>query len=72
MKEYIEREALLKNNMYGNTNSIIHRTYAERLIKAMSTVDVDVVEVVHAKWYMNSDFPDTVICTNCDFKADVW
>lgn len=47
MPEYIEREALLKRNMYGNTNPITHRTYAENLIKSAPTADV--VEVVRCK-----------------------
>ena len=47
MPEYIEREALLKRNMYGNTNPITHRTYAKNLIESAPTADV--VEVVRCK-----------------------
>lgn len=31
----------------------------------------DVAPVVHGKWKMNSDYPDTLICSNCDSKYDV-
>lgn len=48
MKEYIDKEELLKRNMYGNSNSIIHRTYVEELVKSLEAADVK--EVVHAKW----------------------
>ena len=47
MAEYIEREALLERNMYGNTYPITHRTYAENLIKSAPAADV--VEVVRCK-----------------------
>lgn len=40
MPEYIEREALLKRNMYGNTNPITHRTYAKNLIESAPAADV--------------------------------
>ena len=33
---------------------------------------VDVAPVVHGKWEMNSDRPDTIICSNCDNAFDVW
>ena len=31
----------------------------------------DVAPVVHGKWIMNSDYPDTLICSKCDSKYDV-
>ena len=31
----------------------------------------DVAPIVHGKWKMNSDYPDTLICSNCDSKYDV-
>lgn len=31
----------------------------------------DVAPVVRGKWRMNSDYPDTLICSNCDSKYDV-
>lgn len=46
-KEYIEREELLKRNMYGNTSPITYRTYAENLIKSVPAADV--VEVVRCR-----------------------
>ncbi len=53
MAEYIEREAILKKNMYGNTKPITHRTYAEELIKSMPNADV--VEVKHGEWLLKSN-----------------
>lgn len=47
MAEYIEREAALQKNMFGNVNSITYRTYAEILINSIPAVDV--VEVVRCK-----------------------
>ena len=31
----------------------------------------DVAPIVYGKWKMNSDYPDTLICSNCDSKYDV-
>lgn len=65
MKEYIEREALLKKNMYGNANPITHRTYAKNLIKSAPAADV--VEVRHAYWKYNHN--GTFVCSDCGGKA---
>lgn len=46
MKEYIEREALLERNMYGNAESILYRGYAQKLIKSAPTADVVEVKAV--------------------------
>lgn len=46
-KRLIDANALLVANMYGNTAPIIHRTYAENLIKNAPTVDS--VEVVRCR-----------------------
>lgn len=32
----------------------------------------DVAPVVHARWGMHSDRPDTLICSICDHAFDVW
>ncbi|MDU7339336.1 MAG: hypothetical protein E7L17_14630 [Clostridium sp.] len=29
-------------------------------------------QVVHARWITNSDYPDTVICSACGYREDVW
>lgn len=31
----------------------------------------DVAPVAHGEWIMNSDYPDALICSNCDSKYDV-
>ena len=60
MPEYIEREALLKKNMYGNANPITQRTYAENLIKSAPAADV--AEVKHGRWVYDHW---------CEFKCSV-
>lgn len=32
----------------------------------------DVAPVVHGRWAMHSDRPDTLICSICDHAFDVW
>lgn len=46
-KRLIDANALMKENMYGNTAPVTHRTYAEMLIQKAPTVDA--VEVVRCK-----------------------
>lgn len=33
---------------------------------------IDAVPVVRGKWTTNSDYPDTVICSLCGYKEDMW
>lgn len=33
---------------------------------------VDAVPVVHGQWKMNSNYPDMLICSNCDGHFDCW
>ena len=61
-KEYIERESLLKRNMYGNSNPITYRTYAEELIKSAPTADV--VEVKHGEWIRATPYSQDY-CNQC-------
>ena len=66
MAEYIEREALLERNMYGNTNPITHRTYAKNLIESAPAADV--VEVKHGEWIEHFNFGCWHYdCPFCDF-----
>ncbi len=41
-----------------------------RLLEKAPTVDA--VPVVHGRWTMSSDRPDTIICSCCDSAFDVW
>lgn len=43
MADLIDRAALLTANMFGNSASIIHRMYADELIKAAPAVDAVMV-----------------------------
>ena len=40
--------------------------------RLLSIPAADVAPVRHARWEMNSDRPDNIICTNCDVGFDVW
>jgi hypothetical protein len=33
---------------------------------------IDAVPVVRGEWTTNSDYPDTVICSLCGWREDVW
>ena len=33
---------------------------------------IDAVPVVRGEWTINSDYPDTVICSLCGYKEDMW
>lgn len=67
-KEYIERGALLKKNMYGNTAPILHRTYAEMLIQSAPVADV--VEVVHGEWIKNNGERSCMYCGFTYYSID--
>lgn len=74
MAEYIEREALANNlellARYEDrfTQSVILGVVGTiRAIKA-----ADVVPVVHARWEINSDRPDSLICSVCNCGFDMW
>ena len=50
-------------------------TYQDMCFVRVTEIDdaptVDSVPVAHGKWKMNSDYPDALICSNCDSKYDV-
>lgn len=80
MAEYIEREALIRE-IISNMASFIGtpdevQKHDEQCNYAISCIEdalsVDVVEAVHGRWTMNSDRPDTIICSNCHVSFDVW
>ena len=48
MAEYIDRQELLNKIWMGNTDSIVLRSYAAKMVNAMPTVDV--IEVKHGRW----------------------
>ena len=70
MAEYIERDAAkravdyaveLTNSEYDAVCDSIDRVLA-----------ADVAPVVHGRWIMSSDRPDTIICDCCREAFDVW
>ena len=74
MAEYIDRKALLnelcRDNCERTYDGTCHNCRMTETVADFPTVGV--VPVVHGKWEMNSDRPDTIICSNCDNAFDVW
>lgn len=74
MAEYIEknkiREALLDWSVCLNNPETLSRSDAMFVID--NTEAADVAPVVHGRWGMHSDRPDTLICSICDHAFDVW
>lgn len=65
----IDANALLQKNMYGNTESIIKRTYAEELIREAPTIEAEPAK--HGRWRLNNDGSGT--CSECHFtQKNVW
>ena len=72
---YIQAMLCHANPDDGNLDKCIecakeHEQLAEWL-KEYREMKLYHVPVVHGKWKMNSDYPDTLICSNCDSKYDV-
>lgn len=66
MAEYVERTEALE---------ITTRTcgdYAAAWSEIRKLPAADVAPVVHGRWTMSSDRPDTIICSNCHEAFDVW
>lgn len=77
MAEYIDREALLQEisqQKAASKHSFPRRSFVvgDALTCIRTAPSADVAPVVHGKWEMNSDRPDTIICSNCDNAFDVW
>lgn len=69
MDEYIDRKQALdlieSSGMWGWSK--------EQLYDEMQDMpSADVALVVHGRWGMHSDRPDTLICSICDHAFDVW
>ena len=54
----------------------VAKAYVEGFKEARSVVErfptADAAPVVHGRWTMSSDRPDTIICSNCHEAFDVW
>lgn len=74
MNDCIERKALLdelcRDNCERTYDGTCHNCRMTETIADFPSADV--APVVHGKWEMNSDRPDTIICSNCDNAFDVW
>ena len=76
MADYISREAMHTANrcewdgVCGDYDG--HQIFVDNENMIDSITAADVRPVVHGKWTMDSDRPDTLICTACDHAFDVW
>lgn len=72
--DYVERnkimEALLDWAVCLNNPDTLSRSDALFIIDNIEAADV--APVVHGRWAMHSDRPDTLICSICDHAFDVW
>lgn len=78
MAEYIERNqavALLRERGL-EAGEKIGSVFANGIFDAVRFLNgipaADVAPVMHGRWIMSSDRPDTIICTLCDAAFDVW
>ena len=72
MSRYIDADMITYQNyirLDGCFCAEIEPYVTKRWIDRMP--EEDVAPIVHGKWKMNSDYPDTLICSNCDSKYDV-
>lgn len=72
MARYIDADMITYQNYIrvdGCLCAEIEPYVTKRWINRMP--EEDVAPVVHGKWKTNSDYPDTLICSNCDSKYDV-
>lgn len=67
MADYIDRDK------YCAITCRCDKNYCGRTSCAIWTAkSEDVTPVVHGRWAMHSDRPDTLICSICDHAFDVW
>lgn len=68
LKGYSEKELNSKGNFGMITSSVLDK--AERAISEMPTADVQPVK--HGRWEVNSDYPDRLICNQCNSTYDMY
>lgn len=71
MDEYINRETVI-----NHLDACLDTIWKPEIVTLTCFVEgipaADVAPVVHGRWAMSSDRPDTIICTCCDSAFDVW
>ena len=67
MAEYIDRDEVIA---WIWKQKRLSKGYVVMVIQDLPAADV--APVVHGRWKMSSDRPDTIICTCCDSAFDVW
>lgn len=69
-KRLIDANALMKN--IGKIPQLRGITYGRMKKAVEETPTIDAVEVVHGRWDTSSDSPDTLICSVCGRKFDMY
>lgn len=69
MSRYIDADKIHYVEKEDIDGYVYSETVSKNRIDALPTEDV--APIVHGRWKMNSDYPDTLICSNCDSKYDV-
>ena len=69
-KRLIDANALMKN--IGKIPQLRGITYGRMKKAVEETPTIDAVPVVHAEWLTNSDVPDTLICSKCGRRFDMY
>lgn len=74
MSDYIDRERLKKalNADLQTLQTIDEHSISLILAEIDEAPSGNVAPVVHGRWGMHSDRPDTLICSICDQAFDVW
>lgn len=74
MADYIDREKLLKSipRVKEDKTISLFGAVADMICMVNAVPKEDVSPVVHGRWGMHSDRPDTLICSICDHAFDVW
>ena len=71
----IDAGALLKK-VYGWFNRDPQEADSQDDMAASLAMEIDAAPTIdpvrHGRWEMDSDRPDTIICTDCDAGFDVW
>ena len=78
LSEESEAYTRMKTSIISDINddiaSPIVIRYVRRRLKQLldDAPAADVAPVVHGRWIMSSDRPDTIICSRCENAFDVW
>lgn len=81
MSEYIDRETAMalevppkryRRYQTDNLDDAYEQGWEDALSSLRYEPAADVVPVRHGNWKTNSDIPDTLICSECGCRLDMW